>query len=132
MSDCRKIGPNPEDTEYILVLEQFDDYVLPFEITTGEGDDEESVDCTGAEISWTIRRRHSDVTTVKEFTIDVSEPEVGIGTASIYVDLTCGKTPEDLASQYFHHLVFIDSLGHRTTLAKGPCLINRGGQVDEV
>ncbi len=129
MSSCRRIGSDPESTEYLLELDQYDDYTFPFVITTGEGttdDPEVPMDCTGCEISWEIRRFATSPTVVKEITIDWTDITAGEADASVYVDISCGKTPQEAASQYFHHLVLVDSLGHRRTIAKGPCLVNRG------
>lgn len=129
MSSCRRIGNDPESTEWLLELDQYDDYTMPFVITTGEGtvaDPELPMDCTGCEVIWEIRRFPTSPTVTAEFTIDWTAITVGEGNASIYVDIPCGKTPQEAASQYFHHLILVDSLGHRRTIAKGPCLVNRG------
>ncbi len=134
MSLCRRIGQDPQSTEYELVLDQFDDYALPLELTTGAGtvaDPELPLDCTGATVTWEIRRNPTSEL-VTQFTIDWISRTGGTATASIYADIPCGKTPRDIASLYFHHLVFVDSLGHRRTLAKGPCIVNRGVDPDAI
>lgn len=128
MSSCNKIGSDPESTEYVLELDQYDDYTFPFKITTGAGtteDPEVSMDLTGASLEWTISRTPTTAV-LESLIIAYTNRLAGECSASIYVELTCGPTPEDMASRYFHHLVLIDSLGHRRTVAKGLCKVNRG------
>lgn len=110
--------------EYVLRLDQYNHHTFPIELTAG--DDDTPVDATGASLLWTIRRKAGDASPLKTITITWTDRATGKATASVYIDLPCGPRETDLASQYFHEMVYVDSLGNVLTSIKGPCIVNRG------
>jgi hypothetical protein len=110
--------------EYVLRLDQYNHHTFPIELTSGTNNT--PIDATGASLIWTIRRKAGDASPLKTITITWTDRATGKATASVYIDLPCGPRETDLASQYFHEMVYVDSLGNILTSIKGPCIVNRG------
>lgn len=110
--------------EYVLRLDQYNHHTFPIELTSGTNNT--PVDATGASLIWTIRRKAGDASALKTFAMVWTDQVTGKASASLYCDLTCGPRETDLASQYFHEMVYVDSLGNILTSIKGPCIVNRG------
>lgn len=119
--DCSEIGSKAR--ELTLRLEQWSNVSFEFAIKSGGV----PVDCTGASVSWEIRRHFNDEEPLKSFTIEWINRSQGTGRGVMYVDLTCGARESDPASRYFHDMIFIDSLANKLPILKGPCIVNRGG-----
>jgi hypothetical protein len=120
--DVGEIGKRAD--EYVLRLDQYNHHTFPIELTSG--DDDTPIDATGASVLWTIRRKSGDATALKTFTLVWTDQATGKLNASLYCDLPCGPRETDLSSQYFHEMVYTDSLGNILTSIKGPCIVNRG------
>ena len=110
--------------EYVLRLDQYNHHTFPIELTAGTNNT--PIDATEASLLWTIRRKAGDASALKTFTILWTDRATGKASASLYCDLPCGPRETDLASQYFHEMVYTDSLGNILTSIKGPCIVNRG------
>lgn len=120
--DVGEIGKRAD--EYVLKLDQYNDHTFDLALTAGTPP--VAFDATGATLIWTIRRKAGDASPLKTFTITWTDRVAGEALASLYCDLPCGPRETDLASQYFHEMVLLDSAGKYSSGLKGPCIVNRG------